>query len=61
MVVFAIGIEHPNVIAVDGPKRGDTREEHPSAFPFGRVGQHLGRRKNFRQVLFRFGDSFGEI
>jgi hypothetical protein len=31
MMILAIGIEHTNLVPVDGPKRSDTREKHPSA------------------------------
>jgi hypothetical protein len=57
---LAFGVEDTNLVPVDGLERG-AREEQPSAFPLGRVCQHLRRRKNFRHVPLCLRDGLGEL
>jgi hypothetical protein len=62
MRVFAIGIKHARVIAVDCLQRGDARKKHPGAVSlFGRMCQYLGRGQNFRMALLRLGYRPGEM
>jgi len=61
MRLFAIGIEHAGVIAVDRPQRGDARQKHPGDLPLGRMRQGLGRSQDFRHGLLGLGHRAGEV
>jgi hypothetical protein len=61
MRLFAIGIEHARVVAVDRLQRGHARQKHPGDLALGRINQDLGRGQNLRIVLLGLGHRPGEI
>ena len=62
MMILTIGIEHPELVAVDGPKRSDTGEKQPSAFPlhFLTSGPRSSRRRRSSALSYLIQDAARE-